>query len=126
MSYLVFFSIFNQDNGFFNPDFSQLLNSLNSKTPFEKGGNFDIKLDDEGLVFVYDDFRDRNKNNNPLDKAKYAFIVKVTSKGIDSFYKYNYQFTQVMETRIADLTLLLGRSDNNKFSYFKVAVKKLT
>jgi hypothetical protein len=119
------FSIFNQDTGFFNPDFSQLLNSLNSKTPFEKGGNFDINLDNEGFVFVYDNFRDIHIINNPLYKIKYCFIVKVTSKSSDSFYNYKYQFTPVMEMSIADLTLIQGRSDNNKFSYFRVAVQKL-
>jgi hypothetical protein len=119
-----FFSIFNQDNGFFNPDIPQLLNSLNSKTPFEKGGDFDISLDSEGLVFVYNNFRDDHINNNPLYKIKYCFIVKVTSKSSDSFHNYRYQFTPVMEMSIADLTLIQGRSDN-KFSYFRVAVQKL-
>lgn len=119
-----FFSIFKQDNGFFNPDFSQLLNSLNSKTPFEKEGDFDINLDNEGFVFVYDNFRDDHINNNLLYKIKYCFIVKVTSKSSDSFYNYKYQFTPVMETSIADLTLIQGRS-GNKFSYFRIAVQKL-
>ena len=110
-----FFSIFNQHNGFFNPDFSQTFNNLNSNRPFEKGGNFDINLDDEGLVFLYDNFRDTYNNNNPLDKAEYCFIIKVTSKTPDSFYKYKYQFTPVVEKSLADLSQLQGRTDSNKF-----------
>lgn len=119
-----FFSIFLQHNGLSNSNFPQLFNSLNSKKPFEKNGDFEINLDDEGLVFVYDDFRDHYKSNNPVDKIKHCFMVKVTSKSLDSFHKFKYQFTPITEKSIADLCLIPNRTDRNKSQYFRVADQK--
>lgn len=121
----LFFSVFNQDDGFFNSEYPQLLEKLLQKKTFERGGDFDIKVGDLGLVFLYDDFRDTYKNSNSLLELKKAFVIEVVSKNSDSFYKNNYQFKPQKEKSPSNLKLIPNRLDDNNFEYFSMDNKKL-